>query len=58
MTQALDGQDRHPVQRKAFALIRRMIVAQSDKYIRYKSGNREILLPLAHKLPLIRPSFP
>jgi len=58
MTQALDGPHGSAVQRKAFALLRRLIVAQGDKYIRYKLGGGDILLPLAHNLPLIRASFP
>jgi len=52
------GRRRGKVQRRAFALLRRMLAGRNDRFIRYRLGGHEILLPLAHDLPLIRSSFP
>jgi FkbM family methyltransferase len=55
-----DSKDRHrgKVQRLAFSLIRRMLAQREGRFIRYRLGGHEILLPLAHDLPLIRSAFP
>lgn len=52
------GRRPNRVQRRAFALIRGMLASKGNRYIRYKLGGSEILLPLAHNLPLIRSAFP
>jgi FkbM family methyltransferase len=52
------GRRRSRLQRGAFALIRRMLARRGDWLIRYRLGSHEILLPLAHDLPLIRSVFP
>jgi FkbM family methyltransferase len=52
------GRRRGRVQRKAFALARRILARRPDRLIRYKLGGAEILLPLSHDLPLIRSAFP
>jgi FkbM family methyltransferase len=52
------GRRRGKVQRRAFALIRRMLAGRDDRFVRYRLGGHEILLPLAHDLPLIRSAFP
>jgi FkbM family methyltransferase len=52
------GRRRGSIQRKAFALIRRIVAARRGKYIRYKLDGSELLVPLGHDLPLIRSAFP
>jgi FkbM family methyltransferase len=46
------------VRRRIFAFIRGILARRTDRYIRYRLGGHEILLPLAHDLPLIRSTFP
>jgi FkbM family methyltransferase len=52
------GEHAGRLQRRAFALVRRMLGRRPDWLIRYKLAGSEILLPLAHDLPLIRATFP
>jgi FkbM family methyltransferase len=53
-----NGKPRGRIQRQVFSLARRILAQRNDRFIRYRLGGSEILLPLAHDLPLIRSVFP
>lgn len=46
------------MQRRVFAFARTKLGRRGGSYFRYKLGRSEILIPLAHDLPLIRSHFP
>jgi FkbM family methyltransferase len=52
------GKSPGKIQRRAFSLARRLLGRRDNKFIRYTLGGSEILLPLAHDLPLIRSAYP
>jgi FkbM family methyltransferase len=55
-----DARGKRPgrVQRRAFAFARRMMATGGGQCLRYRLAGSELLLPLAHDLPLIRSDHP
>ena len=52
------GRSMSGIQKRVFGLARKLLARHGNKFISYKLGGGEILLPLGHDLPLIRSIFP